>query len=149
MNYMLRSSSTKPSARSWTRLSSTWPLLRGSWGAALCPSSSDVCLLTVMPLLLCASRSSSSLPSGLIFLASVHCVYDCATEIKTGSPHQDNLSFPFPPLAAFEPQLWCPWSWLQQKVGGSDEELISKRKLGPRRGENKSLFGMSCNIYIR
>uniref|UniRef100_A0A8C9A3P6 Tropomyosin 4 n=1 Tax=Prolemur simus TaxID=1328070 RepID=A0A8C9A3P6_PROSS len=43
--------------------------LRGGWGAALCLSNTDVCLLTVVPTLLWASRSSSCLPPGLIFQA--------------------------------------------------------------------------------
>lgn len=54
--------------------------LRGSWGATLCPSNMEVCLLTVVPTFPWASRSSSVLPPGLVLKAFLCCVCDCVTE---------------------------------------------------------------------
>lgn len=124
--------------------------LRGSGGAALCPSNTEVCLLTVVPTVPWASRSSNGLPPGLVFQAFLCCVCDYVTEIKTGllMPRPSHFHvLPLPLLSRSCDALDRGYNrkWVVPMKSSFQKESYAHMILF-RQYENKRQFGMSSQI---
>lgn len=141
MSYMLRSSSTRLSARSWTMLSTTWPLSERQQGAVLCPSKTEVCFSLWY---LC----SRFLPPGLTLQAAICCDCDCVTEIKTGVLIFMPSYFIFPTCRSWAVVAVVPLMWVVQMKSSFQKEKYAQAIILWWH-ENKSQFGTSSQtLYL-